>query len=76
MLYSDRGGEYLNQVMEAYCASKGIIHYKSPPRTHEHHGRAENLNKRMNQGLRAMLFGYQNVPKDLFRLVCGMRQYV
>jgi hypothetical protein len=65
MLYTDRGGEYINECMKEYCASKGIIHYKSPPRTHEHHGRAEALNKRMNQDLRAMLYSYQNVPKGV-----------
>jgi hypothetical protein len=64
-LYTDRGSEYLNQVMKKFCAKHGIIHEKSPTRVHQLHGRAENLNKRLGNRLRAMLYTYNNVPKEV-----------
>ena len=63
MLFTDRGGEYIDSAIQKYCADRGIIHEKSPPRVHELNGRAENLNKRLNNRLRAMLYTYLNVPK-------------
>jgi hypothetical protein len=65
MIYTDRGGELVNTAMDKWCAERGIIHHKSPSRCHELNGRAENLNKRMNDRLRAMLYTYINVPKDI-----------
>jgi Reverse transcriptase (RNA-dependent DNA polymerase)/GAG-pre-integrase domain/Integrase core domain/gag-polypeptide of LTR copia-type len=64
-LYTDRGGEFLNDIMKEWCARKGIIHEKSPAYVHQLNGRAENLNKRFVNRLRAMLYTYLNVPKDI-----------
>jgi hypothetical protein len=58
-LFSDRGGEYINHVLANWCASKGIKHVYSVPRTPEQNGIAERLNQTLNNIVRALLFQYK-----------------
>jgi hypothetical protein len=59
VLFSDRGGEYINHVLANWCASKGIQHVFSVPRTPEQNGIAERLNQTLNNIVRALLFQYK-----------------
>jgi transposase InsO family protein len=59
VLFSDRGGEYINHVHANWCASKGIQHVFSVPRTPEQNGIAERLNQTLNNIVRALLFQYK-----------------
>jgi len=43
-LVTDRDGEYLNDNMEAYYASKGIVHVKYVPRVKSTNGITERTN--------------------------------
>jgi transposase InsO family protein len=58
-LFSDRGGEYIGHVLASWCASKGIKHNFSVPRTPEQNGVAERLNQTLNNIVRALLFQYK-----------------
>jgi transposase InsO family protein len=58
-LFSDRGGEYISHVLASWCASKGIKHNFSVPRTPEQNGVAERLNQTLNNIVRALLFQYK-----------------
>jgi Reverse transcriptase (RNA-dependent DNA polymerase) len=57
-LFTDRGGEYVGSVLASWCASKGIVHEFSVPRTPEQNGKAERLNQTLNNIMRSLLFQY------------------
>ncbi len=59
-LFTDRGGEYVGMALKQYCASKGIRHEFSIPRTPEQNGKAERLNQTLNNTTRALLFQYDS----------------
>ena len=42
---SDRGGEYVSNDFERYCAKNGIVHFRTPPYTPEANGIAERRNR-------------------------------
>jgi len=42
---SDRGGEYINERMEAWLKDRGIVHQKSSPYSPQQNGKAERLNR-------------------------------
>ncbi|CAA0819883.1 Unknown protein [Striga hermonthica] len=44
-LRSDNGGEYTSKEFDAYCRTYGIRHEKSVPRTPQHNGVAERMNR-------------------------------
>jgi hypothetical protein len=52
---TDRGGEYLNQSLAEYFASKGVAHQTTTPYTPEQNGKAERLNRTIVERVRAML---------------------
>jgi hypothetical protein len=58
-LFSDRGGEYVAGTLSKWCASKGIKHNFSVPRTPEQNGVAERLNQTLNNIVRSLLFQYK-----------------
>ena len=64
-LFTDRGGEYLGESFQMWCAGKGIIHEKSIPHVKYQNGKAERLNQTMNDHMRAMLLQY-NLDKRLW----------
>jgi hypothetical protein len=63
---SDCGGEYINEVLQEYFASKGIIHQQTIPYCHEQNGKAERLNRTLNNAVRALLIGASHLPKSLW----------
>lgn len=52
---TDRGTEYVNEVLNSYFKSKGVEHQKTAPYTPEQNGAAERLNRTMMERVRAML---------------------
>jgi hypothetical protein len=58
ILYSDRGGEYINDHLKDWLLEKGIKHIFSTPRTPEENGKAERFNRTINDFVRALLFQY------------------
>jgi Reverse transcriptase (RNA-dependent DNA polymerase)/gag-polypeptide of LTR copia-type/Integrase core domain/GAG-pre-integrase domain len=52
---TDRGGEYLNGVLDEFFKKKGIVHQTTAPYTPEQNGAAERLNRTLNDRVRAML---------------------
>ena len=57
-LYTDRGGEYINNALAQWCASKGIVHEFSVPLTPQENGKAERLNQKLCDMARSMLIQY------------------
>ena len=54
-IHSDRGGEFLNGILESYYASQGIIHTTSPANRQHLNGKAEAINKAVVNTARSML---------------------
>ena len=54
-LRSDNGGEYTSREFEEYCSSHGIRHEKTVPRTPQHNGVAERMNRTIVEKVRSML---------------------
>lgn len=52
---TDRGGEYLNATLADYFAGKGVEHQTTTPYTPEQNGKAERLNRTLEERIRAML---------------------
>lgn len=52
---TDYGGEYINERLRKFFASKGITHELTPPYSPESNGVAEWLNRTICQGVRAMM---------------------
>jgi GAG-pre-integrase domain/Integrase core domain/Zinc knuckle len=68
-LRSDRGGEFINGTLREYFASKGIIHQRTVPYCHEQNGKAERLNRTLNNTVRALLF-----QSGLAKSMWGLKQ--
>ena len=56
---SDRGGEYVNEQQQQWCASKGIQQQLTPADTPQLNGKAERLNRTLMERVRAMLHSAQ-----------------
>mgnify|MGYP003740606461 FL=1 len=54
-LRTDNGGEYTSKEFEAYLAEHGIRHEKTVPRTPQHNGVAERMNRTIVERVRCML---------------------
>ena len=54
-LRSDNGGEYTSHEFKDYCAKYDIIHEKTVPRTPQHNGVAERMNRTIMEKVRCML---------------------
>ena len=52
---SDRGTEFVNQVIADYCSSKGILHQLSAARTPQQNGIAERRNCTLKEAAKTML---------------------
>ena len=52
---SDRGTEFLNEVIQNFCVSKGIRHQLSAARTPQQNGLAERRNRTLKEAARTML---------------------
>lgn len=52
---TDRGREYLNQELGEFFKSKGVVHQTAAPYTPEQNGRAERLNRTLQERMIAML---------------------
>ncbi len=53
---TDRGGEYVNQKLDAFFRHRGVQHQTTAPYTPEQNGVAERLNRTLMERVRAMLF--------------------
>ena len=53
---TDNGGEFVNSKVKQYTEEQGIKHEKSIAYIHAQNGRAENNNKMVLQGIRALLY--------------------
>ena len=53
---SDRGGEYIASALQSFLAEKGIQHQKSAPYSPEQNGKAERLNRTLEERTRALLY--------------------
>ena len=75
-VYSDRGGEYIAEVLQSWFLERGIEHEPTIPQQSQQNGRAERLNQTLNNMVRAMLFQY-NVYLPLWghamRYACHIR---
>ena len=60
----DNGREYINEKLNNYLTSRGIVHELSAPYTPEQNGRAERDNRTVVECARALLLG-KNVPSNL-----------
>jgi transposase InsO family protein len=58
ILYSDRGGEYIDGELKEWFLANRIKHIYSTPRTPEENGKAERLNRTLNDFVRCLLFQY------------------
>jgi hypothetical protein len=58
ILYSDRGGEYIDGELKEWFLANRIKHVFSTPRTPEENGKAERLNRTLNDFVRCLLFQY------------------
>ena len=54
-LRSDRGGEYMGQILQSRFASLGITHYKTMPGSPQQNGRAERWNRTLLERALSML---------------------
>ena len=64
-LRSDNGGEYTSKEFDAYCRSQGIRHEKTVPRTPQHNGVAERMNRTIMERVRSML-SMAKLPKPFW----------
>ncbi|CAH9062481.1 unnamed protein product [Cuscuta epithymum] len=64
-LRSDNGGEYTSKAFDAYCREYGIRHEKSVPRTPQHNGVAERMNRTIMERVRSML-NMAKLPKSFW----------
>jgi Reverse transcriptase (RNA-dependent DNA polymerase)/Integrase core domain/GAG-pre-integrase domain len=62
---TDRGGEYVNNELGAFFKRKGIVHETTAPYTPQQNGKAERLNRTLNDRVRAMLID-ADVHTDLW----------
>jgi transposase InsO family protein len=64
-IFTDRGGEYIGASFKSWCLDKGITHEFSVPMTPQQNGKAERLNRSLNEVVRSMLLHYGH-PKELW----------
>ena len=64
-LHSDRGGEFLNEILETYCTENGIIHTTTTANTPHRNGLAENINGILIVTSRAIIV-HANAPPRLW----------
>jgi transposase InsO family protein len=62
VLYSDRGGEFVNAAMRDYCAARGIEQRHSAPYHHNQNARIERFIRTTYCQGRAMLIGAPHLP--------------
>ncbi|CAH9105587.1 unnamed protein product, partial [Cuscuta europaea] len=74
-LQSDNGGEYTSKVFDAYCRTYGIRHDKSVPRTPQHNGVAERMNRTIMERARSML-NMTKLPKSFWGEVVNTACYL
>jgi len=69
---TDRGGEYVNDELRTYFASKGVRHQTTAPYTPQQNGKAERLNRTLAERVRCMLIE-SGLPKSLWAeaIVCA-----
>ena len=64
-LRTDNGGEYTSREFNAYCGRHGIRHEKTVPRTPQHNGVAERMNRTIMERVRSMI-SMAKLPKPFW----------
>ena len=64
-LRSDNGGEYTSKEFDSYCKRQGIRHEKTVPRTPQHNGVAERMNRTIMERVRSMI-SMAKLPKPFW----------
>lgn len=64
-LRSDRGGEYMSEVISTFFKEKGIVHQKTAPYTPQQNGVAERYNRTVLDAIRAIIY-QNNIAKELW----------
>ena len=59
VLFSDRGGEYITDILRDWLEEKGIVHDKSCPAVKPTNGIAERVNHSLNNMTRALMIQYK-----------------
>jgi transposase InsO family protein len=72
---TDGGGEYVNNTLEAFFKSKGVILETTVPYSPEMNGAAERLNRTLMERVRAMLEESQ-LPSDLWAEAVSTASYL
>jgi hypothetical protein len=72
---SDNGGEYVNQHLDAYFKTNGIVHNLTVPYTPQQNGKAERLNRTLLDRTRAMLYK-SGAPKYLWADAISTANYI
>jgi transposase InsO family protein len=72
---TDRGGEFVNQRLKAFCDGRGIVHQLTAPYTPQQNGKAERLNRTLLEKVRAML-AESGVPKKYWHEALCTASYV
>ena len=62
LLYSDRGGEYIDHKFAAWLKERGTRHEFSPPYSPQQNGVAERMNQTLNNMVRSMMCQYASYP--------------
>ena len=72
---TDRGTEYLNAQLEAFCKEKGVKHETTASYTPEQSGAADGFNRTLLERARAMLFDAQQL-KDVWAEAAVTATYI
>ena len=64
-LRTDNGGEYTSREFDVYCGSHGIRHERTVPRTPQHNGVAERMNRTIMEKVRSMII-MAKLPKPFW----------
>jgi hypothetical protein len=72
---TDNGTEYVNNSMQSYFKSKGIIHQTTVPYNPEQNGAAERLNRTLIEKVRSMLAG-SKMPMELWAEAVTTANYI
>ncbi|GAA0142710.1 transmembrane signal receptor [Lithospermum erythrorhizon] len=72
---TDNGGEYIG-LFDQYCRAHGIRHEQSVPKTPQHNGLAERMNRTIMEKVRCML-SHSNLPKTFWgEALCASTQII
>src|SRR5208337_2968310 len=75
ILYMDQGGEFISITMKNFLDEEGIVHEKTTPYSPQSNGVAEQFNRTLFEGERALSFT-ANIPSTLWADLAATAAYV